>query len=147
MKIIRSSAACVFFQGNIVVSGGMDNYDWLNTVESYDVFANKLKSMPNMIKRHSFNSLVTVKDKLFVIGYGRDMCEVFDNVCMKFVALDSCPFLDLNKAISIGNKIVIFQDNSTLVICYDVDKDEWCEESREVTKCIQHFACAKLPWF
>ena len=103
--------------------------------------------MNNMINRHCFHSLVTVKDKLFVIGYGRDMCEVFDNVCMKFVALDSCPILNLNKAMSIGNKIELFQDNSTLMICYDFDKDEWYEESREVTKYIQHFACAKLPWY
>ena len=59
MNVARQKAACVVFHGNIVVSGKFDNdNNHLNTVESYDVFANKWSSMPKMISIHSLNSLV-----------------------------------------------------------------------------------------
>ena len=39
---IKHNAACTVFRGNIVVSGGMGiNGLFLNSIESYDVFANK----------------------------------------------------------------------------------------------------------
>ena len=143
----RSNAACTVFQGNIVVSGGENiNNDYLKTVESYDVFAHKWTPMPNTINRHDAHSLVVVKDKLFVIGHEIDCCEVFDKVCMKFVSLKHPPSIDYNKSVPIGNKIFAFQDFSSSVISYNVDKDEWSEESCELTNCIQLFSCAKLPW-
>ena len=86
MNEARGNAACVVFQGNIVVLGGIDNDDnSMNTVESYDVLANKWTPMPNTINNYTFHSLVVVKDKLFVIGKGIESCEVFDNACKKFV--------------------------------------------------------------
>ena len=48
---------------------------------------------------------------------------------------------------SIGNQIAMFQNNSSSIIFYDVDKYEWSEESTEFTKYLQQFACAKLPWY
>ena len=126
----------------------MDSYDDdLNSVESYDVFADQWTSLPNMINGHCDHSLVVVKNKLFVIGNENKSFEVFDNVCKKFVALKSTYTLSLNKAISIGDKIVIFQHSSTSVICYDVDKDEWFEESCEVTKYYEDFSLTKLPQY
>ena len=54
MKEARSKAARAVFQGHIVVSGGRrDQHNVelkLNTVERYDVFADKWSSMPSMIK-------------------------------------------------------------------------------------------------
>ena len=47
---------------------------------------------------------------------------------------------------SIGNRIVILQNSGTL-FCYDVDKDEWSEESCEITKDLEDFSVAKLPWY
>ena len=42
LKKARGNAACVVFNGNIVISGGMENDNIvLNTVESYDVFGDK----------------------------------------------------------------------------------------------------------
>ena len=146
MDIARMFAACVDFQGNIIVSGGLDNNEAeLNTVESYDVFANKWTSMPNMINPNYFHRLVTVKNKLLVISDGRNKCEVFDNVCKKFVALQSSYTLNLNKAMSIGNKIIIFQHRRSSVILFDVDKNEWSEEPCEVTKDLGGFNCVKMP--
>ena len=129
MKQSRDFAACVDFQGNILVSGGSDSDDnELNSVESYDVFADKWSSMANMINRHDDHSLVVVKDKLFVIGDGNNKCEVFDNVSKNFVALESSYTISVNKAMSIGNKIVIIRNDRPSVICYDVNKDEWSKE-------------------
>ena len=146
MKQSRDSAACVVFQGNIVVSGGTDSDDnKLNSVESYDVFADKWSSMPNTINNHHRHSLVVAKDKLFVIGRGYNNCEIFDNVCKKFVALKSTYTLNMNKALSIGNKIVILQNDRSSVICYDVDKDEWFEESCDATKNLTCFSSVKVP--
>ena len=147
MKETRYSAACTVFKGKIIVCGGKDNYtNKLKTVELYDVFGDKWTSMPSMINSKCLHSLVTLKNKLFVIGYGSDSCEVFDNFNKKFVDLKSpySPF-NLNKALSIGNKILIFINNSSLVFSYDVDKDEWSKESCKGTTNLKDFSYAKLP--
>ena len=39
MNETKSDSACAVFEENIVVSGGFDNRNRLNTVKSYDVFA------------------------------------------------------------------------------------------------------------
>ena len=146
MKEKRCDEACVVFQGNIVVLGGENNsYNDLNTVESYDVFANRWSQMPNTINVYSHHNLVVVKDKLFVIGYARQSYEVFDNVCKKFIALKHRPRLSFNKCVPIGNKILIFHEMNSLVVCYDVDKNEWSEESCEVTKFLGDFSFVQIP--
>ena len=148
MNQARMCAACVVFQGNIVVSGGMNTVNVFNSVESYDVFANKWSLMPSTTNHYSHHSLVVVKNKLFVIGsFETDCCEVFDNVCKKFISLKNQPFIDYSKSVAIENRIVVFQDESSIVICYDVDKDEWSEESCELTKDLEGFSCAKLPLY
>ena len=147
MNEARKYAACTVFEGKIVVSGGMDdNHNIFNTVESYDVIADQWSSMPNMIDGKCGHSLVVVRNKLFVIGYGSDTCEVFESRSNKFVALKSPPvdFVELNKAIAIGSKILVFQNDTTTVHCYDVDKNEWSEESCEVTRNLGSFSCVKL---
>ena len=55
IKMPRIYAACVVFDGNIIVSGGYDNNRVrLNTVELYDVFAKKWSPFPSMIKSKLF---------------------------------------------------------------------------------------------
>ena len=73
-------------------------------------------------------------------------CEVFDNVCRKFVALKPYTF-DLNKAMSIGNKIVIFQHCKSSLFLLDVNKYKWTEESFEITKDLRGFECVKMPQY
>ena len=104
MNEAREFAACTVFQGNIVVSGGRDNNIELNSVESYDVFANKWLPMPNMLFVHFHHNLVCVKDKMFVIER-RQRCEVFDNICKKFVYLKHQPRITWGKSVPIGNKL------------------------------------------
>ena len=149
MKDTRYLAACVVFQGNIVVSGGINNNNNdLNSVESYDVFANKWSTMPNMINDKSLHDLAVVKDKLFVIGYGTDICEVFDNISKTFVSLKQ-PYcsLMLNKALSIGNRIYVFEENRSTVVFYDVDGNSWSEQPCGLTGGLQAFSCANLPCY
>ena len=148
MKEARSGAACVVFEGRIVVAGGGDNmYNRFNSVELYDVIAYKWSPMPNITDGKSCHSLFVVKSKLFVIGYGTNTCEVFDNNCKKFVALKSPPVeqLYLVKAVSIGNKILVYQNNTAITLCYDVDKNEWSEKPCEATKRLGSFFCVNFP--
>ena len=49
------------------------------------------------------------------------------------------------KAISVGNKILLLKDETKLVLCYDVDKDEWLRESREATVDISRYSLVKVP--
>ena len=151
MSVARESSSCVVFQGNIVVSGGEGvNEDSLSTVESFDVFADKWSPMPSMIHGKSYHSLVVVQHKLFVIAQTAYECEVFDNVCKKFVTLKiplKAPYFTFNKAISIGSRIVIFRNSRSSIICYDVDKKQWSEKPCETTKDLGNFSCTKLPWY
>ena len=104
--------------------------------------------MPNMIERRICHSLVVVKNKLFVIGgyYSNGRCEVFESICNKFVSLESPYSILLNKSLSIGNKMFIFYDNESVIVSYDVDKDEWSEEPCEFPKKhIYYRSCVKLP--
>ena len=53
MNEARAFAACAAYRGNIIVSGGCNNdYNLLNTVESYDVITDSWSSMPYMINSH-----------------------------------------------------------------------------------------------
>ena len=155
MNNARSAATCVVFEERIVVSGGYDNnLQCLNSVISYDVAADSWSSMPSMTEARGGHSLVVVKNKLFVIGgLNRHMslipseqrCEVFDRISNKFVSLKCLIGVSTNKALSIGSKILIFQNNKPIIVSYDVDKDEWSEEPCEAAKFKYNRSCVKLP--
>ena len=51
----------------------------------------------------------------------------------------------LTRTFSIENKIFVLQDESLNIISYDIDKNEWSEESCEVTKNIRFFSSVKVP--
>ena len=153
MNEARYCASCAVFDGRIVVAGGQNfEEDYrLDTVESYDFFADKWTQMPDMYGEKVGHSLVAVRNKLFVIDYDPDTCEVFDKTSGKFVALESPFGYRLDAAISIGNKIVIIESYETEThVCYDVNKDEWYEESNdkewcEITKNLRITSCVKIP--
>ena len=165
MKEVRYHAACAVFEENVIVAGGWDiNENDLRSVECYDVIADEWSPMPNMIESKCGHSLVVVKNKLFVIGRGTKINEVYDKNCKKFVALKSPQifpsrnfvgmrsqseiYLWLNKAISIGSKIYAVQDFKSSIFCYDVDKDEWTVDQCDiVNKNLGRFACVKVPMF
>ena len=106
--------------------------------------------MSNMVYNHSFHSLVAVKNKLFVIGRNNTNHEVFDCASKKFFALKPHPDIMAHvvmNCVAMGNKILMFLNQSSKVICYDVDKNEWSEESREVTKYLLDFSCVKMAQY
>ena len=86
--------------------------------------------MPNIINGRSSHKSVAVKNKLFIIGgMFTKNCEVFYSTTNEFSLLKQHTLasgLDLYKpygVITIGSKIFIFQDNST-VKTYDFKNNE-----------------------
>ena len=149
MNKARSGAACAVFEERVVVAGGWgSHYSILNSVESYNVHSNRWSQMPNMNTAKSSHSLVVVNNKLFVISRESNTCEVFDNVCKKFIILKSpeisCFFL--SNACSVGNKIYVFQDSKAEVIVFDTDENKWLEEPCEITRDLRSFYCVKVPY-
>ena len=148
MNEARSIAACVVYDERIVVCGGMyNNFNDLNSVESYDVLRDKWSKMPNMNSGKYHHSLVVVKNKLFVISKRKNECEVYDNLCKKFISIKS-PKFDLSspiRAYSIGKNIFALQAKCSKIVIYDSDKNEWSEESCEVTRNLRGFSSVKVP--
>ena len=92
--------------------------------------------------------MIAVSNNLFAISRNIYNCEVYDSVCKKFVFLKCQPtILDRynRQAVSVGRTIMIFKEFLKGVAIYDVDKNEWSEESIEVTKHNMVFHCLKLP--
>ena len=51
----------------------------------------------------------------------------------------------LAEVISIGSKLAVFGDDRNSILFYDVENEEWSDESFEVTKTLRGYCCAKLP--
>ena len=146
MDVARATRACAVFEERIVVCGGCDN-PRLNTVESYDVLPDKWSPMPSLNFSKNVSSLVVVKHKLFVISKRKDSCEVYDNVCKRFIAIKSPRFNLFSgiRANAIENKIFAFQDDLSKIITYDSQKNEWSEELCGVTKNLNFFTSVNVP--
>ena len=118
-------------------------------MEAYDHVANTWTYMPNMIHGRNGHYTVSVRNKLYAFGGFTDTFEVFDSFSKKFSLLKpSSSFLymgsyNINGAISLGSNILIFRDNSNKLIYFDFVKNEWKEESFEVTKNIKLYLCLK----
>ena len=131
---------CAVYRGRVVVCGGQ--FKQL-TVESYDPFADRWSHMPQLTFPYC-KSLVVARDKLF--AFGRGQCAVLGSGSGKFVAVKASLSLDdVRMAVSVGNRITIFQNMTSSVICYDVGKDKWSKEQCEAAKNVIFFTCVKLP--
>ena len=151
INVARQYASCVVFEGRIVVSGGHNAIDGtLNTVESYDHIDNSWKHMPKMVEERYCHKSVAIKNKLFMIGgLLNTSVEVFDSCSNKFVLLkyNSANLRPKNVSdiTTLGNRILIFNNNNGSVLIYDVEDNEWEEKSCEATQDIKYFSCAKVP--
>ena len=88
----RYSAACVAYEGKVIVSGGIsEKFEQMKTVESYDAHSDTWSPLPSMINSRSDHSLVVVKNKLFVVGKLQDAIEVYDKTCGMFVCFKTTP--------------------------------------------------------
>ena len=135
----RVFPASTVFEGRVVTCGGMgENNSLLNAVEAYDHVADQWSYMTNMIERRYRHKIVALRNKLFVFG-STTTNEVFDSVCNKFVYLKPLKkSLKVNLELLcdvtlVGSRITIFIQNSPLMAIYDTDKNEWSEESCEIT--------------
>ena len=133
------------FEGSVVVCGGdVRGGEELKSVERYDACADRWSRMPSMNTGKSNHGLAVVRGKLFAVGGRENSCEVFDGE--KFVSLKS-PSLFLNRAVSIGNKLLLLKQYDPAIACYDVTSEEWSEVASEKTKHLAHFSCVKVPCF
>ena len=148
----RTRAASANFQGRIVVSGGWNDVTLMNTVEAYDRVTDTWSYMPDMIEERCWHSSIPVGNKLFMIGGARTAsCEVYDTFNKIFVALSDAPqllhrhsqhsYFSPVKTFLIGSKIFIVGYGSTAVACYDVDKEEWSENSCKTGINLSSFLC------
>ena len=64
---------------------------------------------------------------MFVTGYKRNDCEVFDNICKKIVNLKPSEknFSDMVNIITIVCKLLVFKGFAKSVFCYDVGQELW----------------------
>ena len=148
MNVEKAFAACATYEGNIVVSGGRgNNLNVLNAVESYNVFAETWASMPSMISSRTGHSLVSVKSKLLAIGglSNTQSCEIFDKTSSVFVTLEApnCLSRMIVGTALIGNTVLVFQSETKVVLCFNVDNNLWSEESCEATGSICGYSSIK----
>ena len=129
----------------------------LKTVEQYDPFNDSWSKFPSMINTRCCHKSVTIKNKLFVIGGGTETCEVYDSVCKQFVVIK--PISKIMKllknsinvnllyfpafALAVESKVFVFARHSSVVLCYDVDRNEWSDQSCEALE--NHLFCVKVP--
>ena len=152
MNTARATAACTAFEGRVVVCGGHNNQGQLdsNTVEAYDWGHDKWSYMPSMIHGRYSHNLVAVKNKLFVVGgEPTACCEVYDSCCKTFVAMKSPSRhfkLDFaTTAVLIGNRIVLFRRDSQIIAFYDIEKDQWSEDTYEIRRRYTIAKCIRVP--
>ena len=102
-----------------------------------------------MIHGRSCHETVPIRNKLYVFGGDVGNCEVFDSLSNKFSVFkhpSSFPPIDnyeLQGAISIGSKIIVFKTSSFVV--FDLDKNRWSEEPFEFTEEFDWSHCIKIP--
>ena len=151
MKEKRSGASCVVFEGRIVVTGGFNNNNGdLNTVEVYDHIDDSWTNMPNMVETRSDYKTVAIKNKLFIVGvYFNTYIEVFDSCSNNFVLLKntfrSLRHTYVSDITTLGNRILIFNNNNGYEQIYDVESGEWIETICRSLQHIKFFSCAKIP--
>ena len=155
----RSGAACIVFEGKIVITGGIRSgsvLDLFKSVEAYDYHDNSWSFLPDMINKKFNHASVSMGNKMFVInGYKTKSCEVFDSFSRKFVFIKAAfPKRDLFarkrnvycKAITIGCKILVIcetHSKTTNLYIYDVRNNVWSKKNRSVVKNLYGLPCAK----
>ena len=100
--------------------------------------------MPDMVNNANNHSLVAIRNKLFVIKY---TCEVYDSHNGKFAIIKNTQkisFVGTFRAVSLADKIIVFEEDEAEVISYDVNTNEWKEEEFEIENWFAG-CCIKIP--
>ena len=144
----REQAACVIFEGKIVVSGGNTC-----TVESYDYYGDNWTYLPDMIEPRYNHGVVSMGNKMFVIGgYKNLSCEVFDSISRKFTYIKNMlvHLYDIKhvRVVGIDRKIILFPDlpyGNDHVHVFDTVKDDWCIRTNLISGVKSVISCSKFP--
>ena len=156
MNEARYESACAVFEGRIVVSGGINRGQRLNTVEAYDHVANSWSYMPNMVKTRNSHKSVAIKNKLFVVGgdltFNGTTFEVFSSTCNNFVLIKPpktwVTFLQFSIYVtSIGSELVVLNGGTNTILFYDDSNNKWSEKILSELNHIDGFCCAKVPQY
>ena len=168
MNEARNRAACVLYDGKILVTGGGVNpgYNATHTAEIYDSAADTWSHFPGMMEQRAGHGSVVSGRKVFVIGAHtrgyfwqhrpgifREV-EYYDPDYQQFVALTLPPkcyqyrlfWIMPMQTVYIGGKIYIFQENDKEILTYDVERNEWSSIS-QIPRNYVAFACVKAPQF
>ena len=150
----RRSASCAVFEGKVVISGGIHDFDLYDfkfekSVEAYDYYENKWIYLPDMIKERWNHATVCMGNRMFMIGGNKtDSCEVFDSFSRKFASVQKLPKYigktDFAKrTICVGNKILVFHDTyfESNLSAYDIETGDWKHEKIDLST----HACVKVP--
>ena len=92
------------------------------------------------------HEMVAVRKKLFVIGGGTKMNEVYDSTSQRFTVLKQRltvkgdGWYNVFASFSIGSKLFVYFNCSSSVFSYDVIEKEWHEESCEPIKHLTKFS-------
>ena len=88
-----SRSPCTVFEGKCVLTGGIcKNKRLIKSVETYDHHKNKWNFLPEMIYEWYFHEVVSMGNKIFVVGgSGLTECEVFDSFSRKFTLIKRIP--------------------------------------------------------
>ena len=100
-----------------------------------------------------YHQSVVIKNKLYVIGGGTEVSEVYDSTCKKFAVLKKPVMryhekllVDPVAAFSIGPEIYIFGKRSLKVLIFNIETNEWYEKPCQALKYISKFASVKVPY-
>ena len=176
----RNCAACTVFDGRIVISGGLRKtriqnevngngymnerlgflHENLNSIEIYDFHENKWSYFPSMLSSRNNHSVVSIGNKMFMIGGSRDYSEVFDSFTRKFTYIKTLPlwirtpivnfqlrFISSYQVVNIGYKIYLFQRENDKVKLHSYDvKNEFSSFKTSVEmKNFQKLSYIKVP--
>ena len=159
VSLARSHTECTVFGGKVVACGGLStNMEQFKIVEAYDHVTDEWSRMPDMIDGRCEHKAIAVGNKLFAFGgnilptkKGVDSSEVYDSYCNKFVLLQtpqrsSRSIIYLTQdVVLMGRKILFFINESSFMVVYDVERNEWSENPCKVTtELCDNYSCVRI---
>ena len=133
-----------------------DYYTVTKTVKEYDPVSNSWAKFPSMIKGRAFHQSVAIGNKFFMFGGGINESEVYDSKCKMYVSLKMPLLLEKIKykflnflrepsaAFTIDDKVLIFGQVDSLVLCYDVKENEWSVKPYKVANNLEEFSSIQV---
>ena len=149
IKEPRFDASCTVYEGKTVVTGGFARHGKLKSVEVYDHMTGSWSYMSSMVEGRCHHHTVAIRDKLFVVGgaSNKTTLEVFDSSSKRFSILKPkvsyYRFYFPESVILVGSKLLVFEGSK--ILSYDMDKDQWAEESSKTINDLSNYSCVKIP--